>query len=343
MIADEMGLGKMVQAIAVAYTFRKEWPLLVVLTSSWIEWLQPGDDNLEENKNHTISRKVTVLSYGLLTTGSHTLLDFLIKQNFPVVVVDESHYLKSRNMIPTKILSAKQAILLTGTLALGRPGEVTRNIEALYMENFWTWTQYSKTFCNAHFSFFGSRRQGNCCGASNLRELHQRLSQIMICRLQAEALSQLLPKIRQCIPFDLPKEAAKVTIRRCFMSAADATSVEIMKLVSKMYKQTAIAKAGAVKDYIKMMLETEQLKFLVFAHHRIMLQASMKLVTSISMGNILPSLRIQLVQFQSDPETRVVSLSVRAAGQVFMQILFYFIFLYFLSFSNHREQNLQFK
>lgn len=32
-------------------------------------------------------------------------------------------------------------------------------------------------------------------------------------------------------------------------------------------------KAGAVKDYIKMMLEAEQLKFLVFAHHLTMLQA----------------------------------------------------------------------
>lgn len=33
------------------------------------------------------------------------------------------------------------------------------------------------------------------------------------------------------------------------------------------------AQAGAVKDYIKMMLEAEQLKFLVFAHHLTMLQA----------------------------------------------------------------------
>ncbi len=34
-----------------------------------------------------------------------------------------------------------------------------------------------------------------------------------------------------------------------------------------------LSQAGAVKDYIKMMLETEQLKFLVFAHHLSMLQA----------------------------------------------------------------------
>lgn len=36
----------------------------------------------------------------------------------------------------------------------------------------------------------------------------------MIRRLKAEVLSQLPPKIRQRIPFDLPKEAAKVHVRQ---------------------------------------------------------------------------------------------------------------------------------
>lgn len=58
--------------------------------------------------------------------------------------------------------------------------------------------------------YFGSRRQWDCRGASNLEDLHQRLSQVMIRRLKAEVLTQLPPKVRQRIPFDLPKEAAKV-------------------------------------------------------------------------------------------------------------------------------------
>lgn len=60
-----MGLGKTVQAIAVAYAFRKEWPLLVVAPSSlkypwieelerWIPELQPGDITLVESKSHTM-------------------------------------------------------------------------------------------------------------------------------------------------------------------------------------------------------------------------------------------------------------------------------------------------
>uniref|UniRef100_A0AAX7TVX3 Zinc finger, RAN-binding domain containing 3 n=1 Tax=Astatotilapia calliptera TaxID=8154 RepID=A0AAX7TVX3_ASTCA len=348
-----MGLGKTVQAIAVAYTFRQEWPLLVVVPSSlkypwieelerWIPELQPGDINLVENKSHTIgigSSKVTVLGYGLLTTDARPLVEALSGQRFAVVVVDESHYLKSRNAARTKILvpliqSAKRAILLTGTPALGRPEELFMQIDALYPKRFGTWTDYAKKYCNAHYRYFGPRRQWDCRGASNLEELHQRLSQIMIRRLKADVLTQLPPKIRQRIPFDLPKEAAKEAsasfaewerLMKSLGSGAATTDTpftEVMGLVTQMYKQTAIAKAGAVKDYIKMMLEAEQLKFLVFAHHLTMLQACTEAVIEAKAGYIridgsVPSSeRIQLVhRFQSDPETRVAILSIQAAGQ----------------------------
>lgn len=38
-------------------------------------------------------------------------------------------------------------------------------------------------------------------------------------------------------------------------------------------ENTLLLQAGAVKDYIKMMLDNDKLKFLVFAHHLSMLQA----------------------------------------------------------------------
>ncbi|XP_071393118.1 DNA annealing helicase and endonuclease ZRANB3-like, partial [Centroberyx affinis] len=353
MIGDEMGLGKTVQAIAVAYAFRREWPLLVVVPSSlkypwieelerWIPELQPGDINLVESKSHTTgisSSKVTVLGYGLLTTDARPLVEALTRQRFSVVVVDESHYLKSRNAARSKILvpliqSARRAVLLTGTPALGRPEELFMQIDALYPKRFGTWSDYAKKYCNAHYRYFGNRRQWDCRGASNLEELHQRLSQIMIRRLKAEVLTQLPPKIRQRIPFDLPKEGAKEASasfaewERLMKglgsggAAADSPFTEVMGLVTRMYKQTAIAKAGAVKDYIKMMLETEQLKFLVFAHHLTMLQACTEAAIEAKAGYIridgsVPSSeRIQLVhKFQSDPDTRVAILSIQAAGQ----------------------------
>ncbi|XP_012582928.1 PREDICTED: DNA annealing helicase and endonuclease ZRANB3 isoform X1 [Condylura cristata] len=342
-----MGLGKTIQAIAVAYFYKEEWPLLIVVPSSlrypwteeiekWLPELGPQEISVIQNKTDVggiSTSKVTILGYGLLTTDAETLINALNNQNFKVVIVDESHYMKSRNAARSKILlpivqKAKRAILLTGTPALGRPEELFMQIEALFPQKFGTWTDYAKRYCNARIRYFGKRPQWDCRGASNLNELHQLLSDIMIRRLKTEVLTQLPPKIRQRIPFDLPLAAAKELntsfeewekLRRAPSSGSTET---VMGLITRMFKQTAIAKAGAVKDYIKMMLQNDSLKFLVFAHHLNMLQACTEAVIENKTryiridGSVPSSERINLVnQFQKDPDTRVAILSIQAAGQ----------------------------
>ncbi|NXI56037.1 ZRAB3 endonuclease, partial [Chloroceryle aenea] len=351
MIADEMGLGKTIQAIAISYYYKNEWPLLIVVPSSlrypwvdemekWIPELSPDDITIIQNKTDTgriSTSKVTILGYGLLTSDAQTLVDSLYRQNFKVVVVDESHYMKSRNATRSKILlpiiqKALRAILLTGTPALGRPEELFMQIEALFPKRFGTWSEYAKKYCNARIRFFGKRRQWDCRGASNLEELHQLLSEIMIRRLKNDVLTQLPPKIRQRIPFDLPQAAAKnlnatfaeweKLMRNLNSDATESHFSQVMNLITRMYKETAIAKAGAVKDYIKMMLENDKLKFLVFAHHLSMLQACTEAVIENKVryiridGSVPSAERIHLVnQFQKDPDTRVAILSIQAAGQ----------------------------
>ncbi|XP_023565455.1 DNA annealing helicase and endonuclease ZRANB3 [Octodon degus] len=347
MVADEMGLGKTIQAIAIAYFYKEEWPLLIVVPSSlkypwteeiekWIPELEPEEINVIQNKidvGRISTSKVTVLGYGLLTTGAETLISTVSNQNFKVVIVDESHYMKSRTATRSKILlpivqKARRAVLLTGTPALGRPEELFMQIEALFPQKFGTWTDYSKRYCNAHVRYFGKRAQWDCRGASNLNELHQLLSDIMIRRLKTEVLTQLPPKIRQRIPFDLLPAAAK-ELNTSFeeweklMRAPNPGGTEtVMGLITRIFKQTAIAKAGAVKDYIKMMLQNDSLKFLVFAHHLSMLQACTEAVIESKTryvridGSVPSSERIHLVnQFQKDPDTRVAILSIQAAGQ----------------------------
>ncbi|KAM6131575.1 DNA annealing helicase and endonuclease ZRANB3 [Phoenicopterus ruber ruber] len=351
MIADEMGLGKTIQAIAISYYYKNEWPLLIVVPSSlrypwvdemekWIPELSPDDISIIQNKTDTgriSTSKVTILGYGMLTSDAQTLVDTLYRQNFKVVVIDESHYMKSRNATRSKILlpivqKALRAILLTGTPALGRPEELFMQIEALFPRRFGTWSEYAKKYCNAHVRFFGKRTQWDCRGASNLEELHQLLSEIMIRRLKNDVLTQLPPKVRQRIPFDLPQAAAKnlnttfaeweKLMRNLNSDATESHFSQVMNLITRMYKETAIAKAGAVKDYIKMMLENDKLKFLVFAHHLSMLQACTEAVIENKVryiridGSVPSAERIHLVnQFQKDPDTRVAILSIQAAGQ----------------------------
>ncbi|NWW99515.1 ZRAB3 endonuclease, partial [Caloenas nicobarica] len=351
MIADEMGLGKTIQAISISYYYKNEWPLLIVVPSSlrypwvdemekWIPELSPDDISIIQNKTDTgriSTSKVTILGYGLLTSDAQTLVDTLYRQNFKVVVVDESHYMKSRNATRSKILlpivqKSLRAILLTGTPALGRPEELFMQIEALFPRKFGTWNEYAKKYCNARVRFFGKRTQWDCRGASNLEELHQLLGEIMIRRLKNDVLTQLPPKVRQRIPFDLPQAAAKnlnttfaeweKLMRNLSSDATESHFSQVMNLITRMYKETAIAKAGAVKDYIKMMLQNDKLKFLVFAHHLSMLQACTEAVIENKVryiridGSVPSAERIHLVnQFQKDPDTRVAILSIQAAGQ----------------------------
>ncbi|NXN26741.1 ZRAB3 endonuclease, partial [Nycticryphes semicollaris] len=351
MIADETPLGKTIQAIAISYYYKNEWPLLIVVPSSlrypwvdemekWIPELSPDDISIIQTKTDTeriSTSKVTILGYGLLTSDAQTLVDTLYRQNFKVVVIDESHYMKSRNATRSKILlpivqKALRAILLTGTPALGRPEELFMQIEALFPRRFGTWSQYAKKYCNARVRFFGKRTQWDCRGASNLEELHQLLSEIMIRRLKNDVLTELPPKVRQRIPFDLPQAAAKNLnttfaewerlMRNLNSDTTESHFSQVMNLITRMYKETAIAKAGAVKDYIKMMLENDQLKFLVFAHHLSMLQACAEAVAESKVryiridGSVPSAERIHLVnQFQKDPDTRVAILSIQAAGQ----------------------------
>ncbi|NWY15084.1 ZRAB3 endonuclease, partial [Aphelocoma coerulescens] len=348
---SQMGLGKTIQAIAISYYYKNEWPLLIVVPSSlrypwvdemekWIPELSPDDISIIQNKTdigRISTSRVTILGYGLLTSDAQTLVDTLYRQNFKVVVIDESHYMKSRNATRSKILlpivqKALRAVLLTGTPALGRPEELFMQIEALFPRRFGTWNEYAKKYCDARVRFFGKRRQWDCRGASNLEELHQLLSEIMIRRLKNDVLTQLPPKVRQRIPFDLPQTAAKnlnatfaeweKLMRSLSSDATESHFSQVMNLITRMYKETAIAKAGAVKDYIKMMLENDKLKFLVFAHHLSMLQACTEAVIEskaryIRIDGSVPSAeRIHLVnQFQKDPETRVAILSIQAAGQ----------------------------
>ncbi|NXA64555.1 ZRAB3 endonuclease, partial [Mohoua ochrocephala] len=348
---SQMGLGKTIQAIAISYYYKNEWPLLIVVPSSlrypwvdemekWIPELSPDDISIIQNKTDTggiSTSKVTILGYGLLTSDAQTLVDALYRQNFKVVVIDESHYMKSRNATRSKILlpivqKAVRAVLLTGTPALGRPEELFMQIEALFPRRFGTWSEYARKYCDARVRFFGKRRQWDCRGASNLKELHQLLSEIMIRRLKNDVLTQLPPKVRQRIPFDLPQAAAKnlnatfaeweKLMRSLSSDATESHFSQVMSLITHMYKETAIAKAGAVKDYIKMMLDNDKLKFLVFAHHLSMLQACTEAVIEskaryIRIDGSVPSAeRIHLVnQFQKDPETRVAILSIQAAGQ----------------------------
>ncbi|XP_072020208.1 DNA annealing helicase and endonuclease ZRANB3-like [Amphiura filiformis] len=360
LIGDEMGLGKTLQAIATAYYYQNEWPLLIVVPTAlrypWIEelekWLpelQPNDVNLIASGTdigNIPNCKVSIVGYGLFRNDAKTLMEALTKQKFQVVIVDESHYLKNSKAARTKLVTpiienAKRAMLLTGTPALGRPSELFTQINSIRPKMMGTWTQFCKRYCDAHWQHYGrTKKSWDTSGASNLEELHRKLKgSIMIRREKKNVLTQLPPKRRQKVPFELAESAEKKEIDQCWLTMRDLwkppenadnafnPKFQIQTLAGRMYVLTGKAKIGAVCEYVKILLENQDLKFLVFAHHKEMMTALAQTVMAyqrehkttmkyIRIDGDVPSMeRMHLVrQFQTDEDTRVAILSILAAG-----------------------------
>lgn len=137
-----MGLGKTLQGIGIAHHYRDEWPLLIICPSSvrmsWaseiVKWLEipPEDIGVILTSSQSVNNLINIISYDL----AHRMIDQIESREFKVLVIDESHYLKSRAAKRTKAIDrlvsrASRVILLSGTPALSRPEELYSQIRCL--------------------------------------------------------------------------------------------------------------------------------------------------------------------------------------------------------------------
>jgi SNF2 family DNA or RNA helicase len=213
LIADEMGLGKTIQAIAIACNYREEWPALVVCPSSmkyawaselekWLPDLEPGSVNMVKTRNDCgrLSRaKMSIVSVGLFVNNS-PLVEAVKNQQFQVVILDESHYIKNPKSLRAKLLmpilkAAARTILLSGTPALARPVELYAQVVSLQPKLFGSYTSFTNQYCDAKMGRF--RREVN--GSSNLEELHEKLGMVIAHYAQIKLTAALtLPSHTPC-------------------------------------------------------------------------------------------------------------------------------------------------
>jgi SWI/SNF-related matrix-associated actin-dependent regulator of chromatin subfamily A-like protein 1 len=132
-IADDMGTGKSITAFCVSYTYRNEWPLLVICPSSlqqqWyneiLSWFYPVitkmDVFLVGSKEIALNFQDQSECQSFVVICSY---DRVAKLNncysYQVVIIDESHFIKNNNTkrfksILLKFKSAKRIILMSGT------------------------------------------------------------------------------------------------------------------------------------------------------------------------------------------------------------------------------------
>ncbi|XP_077604718.1 SWI/SNF-related matrix-associated actin-dependent regulator of chromatin subfamily A-like protein 1 isoform X1 [Crocuta crocuta] len=289
LLADDMGLGKTIQAICIAAFYQKEWPLLVVVPSSvrftweqaFLRWLP----SLSSDCINVVATGKDRLTAGLVNIVSFDLLSKLEKQlktPFKVVIIDESHFLKNlktaRCRAAMPILKvAKRVILLSGTPAMSRPAELYTQIIGVRPTFFPQFHAFGLRYCDAKRQPWG----WDYSGSSNLRELKLLLEEaVMLRRLKSDVLAQLPAKQRKMVviaPGRISTKArAALDAAAKEMTTKEKTNWQQKEALLLFFNKTAEAKIPCIIEYVLDLLESGREKFLVFAHHKVVLDALTK-------------------------------------------------------------------
>ncbi|KAJ3042490.1 SWI/SNF- matrix-associated actin-dependent regulator of chromatin sub A-like protein 1 [Rhizophlyctis rosea] len=219
-----------------------------------------------------------------------------------------------------------------GTPALSRPVELYTQITAL------TKAITSPSTHSAYATVTQHRYGWDYTGNSNIRELNWFLTKtVLIRRLKKDVLSELPDKRRQCIYVSVPKQNLKTLQKlkdktatldaKLEMTKSDAERYLVVQREKRlhlveMYGETGRAKIPPVLEYIGELYNDTDKKFIVFGHHREVLDAiaehlDEKLQAKYIRidGDTSQHVRQDLCeQFQEDAGTRVAVLGITAAG-----------------------------
>ncbi|KRW98986.1 P-loop containing nucleoside triphosphate hydrolase [Pseudocohnilembus persalinus] len=346
LIGDEMGLGKTAQGILSAYLFKRQGKVLIICPASlqynwrneiifwlgihrnYIQVLQTTREQIYEDSEYII------MSYEKATKKA----DELENIGLSVCLVDEAHYLKNfqaqrtQTLVPL-IQKLKHVILLTGTPSLGKPKDIFNLCHILRPDAFKNFFDFANRYCDPKKNQFGM----DFDGSSNENELHFILKEnLMIRRLKKDVLTQLPDKIRQKVEIESDKKITKQIaqfLSRISTNPKDQDKIiddiaeggerqpHFYEIISQCYKLTAEAKKASVIEYLSDLLENSEMKFIIFAHHKTMLDAiqefaKKKKVDHIRIdGSTEVQRRQQMVdQFQHQAKTKLAILSITAAG-----------------------------
>jgi len=232
LLAFDMGLGKSCTALVAG-----EAPILVVcpksLKENWVrETAMWRPDltaaRLEAGKEATheaaLTADVTVINYDILTKFS----DQLARRKYRTLILDESHYIKTLQVSPPwkgkplKLVGSARAkaswvlaqdiphrYLLSGTPMDNKsPCEMFSQLNIVAPREFPAFYPFGMRYCDPQDVWTGKKNVKSFDGASNVRELHERISGKMMLRKTKDILN-LPEKWRQTKYLSLDEDTAK--------------------------------------------------------------------------------------------------------------------------------------
>ena len=333
LIADDMGLGKTIESLSYLYATGKT---AVIVCPSCVKYnwakeikkcLHVEAVVLSGRKSSRLKKgKMYVVNYAVLTGW----LEELLSIGSDCVIFDEAHYLKNYKAKRTKAAEDLSSVCgsvigLTGTPVLNCPSDVYSIVNMINPSMFPSRWQFWKRYCK-----LTKRKYGwDYSGSSNVEELHEKLSSVMIRRSKYDVLKELPEKQYTTIKVDLTNRnvynAAEKDFIKWIEQQKGSPLTDRQKAAMRLTRLTKLRELcalGKIKEGVEFITDIAQncKKVVVFGWHKNVLDL---LETGLSKSCSVvrmksshsPKERQELVEkFQKDSSVEIFLSNIQVAG-----------------------------
>jgi SWI/SNF-related matrix-associated actin-dependent regulator 1 of chromatin subfamily A len=201
-LADDMGLGKTTSTIIAALETGAKKILIICPATLKINWkreIEHYSDRsifISEGKTFSTEHDFVIINYDIIKNFHDTKKkdeSQVIAANFDLVVVDEAHYIKNPTAQRTKLINdiaknVDRLWLLTGTPMTSRPMDYFNLLHLIESPVAKNWMAYAIRYCSGYQFNVGGRKVWNVTGSSNLEELRDRTTGLVLRRLKENVL-----------------------------------------------------------------------------------------------------------------------------------------------------------
>ena len=276
-------------------------------------------------------------------------LDALLKDGWVISSQNSKTVRLTKDDVKAPPIRARRKIAASGTPIVNSPKDIYPILKWIDPKN-WEWYPFAMRYCDGKRGFNGSIEAK---GASNLDELHRRLTQgpgaVLFRVLKRDVLKDLPDKMHKIISLPAPekvaplldqekkmwrlkneleqelkdaREKAKAGGQEHYREIAAKMSAEIMGALGQLAmirKKLGESKAPLAIEHIKATLDAGEPKIIVFGNHRNVLSSIADSLSSygsmLMLGGTDALKRNEMVvAFQTDPEKRVFVISTQAGG-----------------------------
>lgn len=332
LLGDDMGVGKTLQVLGWLALHSDAGQTLIVCPSNakyeWEDQIQQHTKYLECEvlagiKPYETNAPILVINFDILPYWEA----HLIKMGIRVLVIDECHYIKSRNIKRTKTCKklskkAKHIIPMSGTAIINRPVEFFPVLNILRPGEFRSFWKYAFRYCRPKKGFQG--KGWIFTGATNTAELHKRVSPFMIRRMKEDVLKDLPAKRRITLRIDIDNmseyEACQTNFKSWYGKTygkkkwSKAEKMEQYVKLGQLRQIAARGKYNAAVNWIEDFLTTTDEKLVIFCYHRVVFDQLVKKYKSIAAigGKSGRKRKMMVRRFQKHPKCRLYIGSIKS-------------------------------